>query len=359
MKTIIKLLEKLTTIVKKAPPDVRTRLIVIFTFLTVFNGGVWLLVLIASHTSAVLLGLASLAYGFGLRHGVDADHIAVIDNTTRKLMHDGKRPVAVGLFFSLGHSTIVVLLSLLVAISAAFVHNNLPAFKETGSLIGTLVSSSFLIIIGIINLIVLIDIFKIWRKVLRGAAYDDVILTEHLYNRGMLTRLFGPILKTVNQSWHMYFVGFLFGLGFDTASEVGLLSISAVSGAKGMPVWEIMLLPFAFTAGMSLVDTLDGILMLGAYGWAYVKPIRKLYYNMNITLISVIIALFIGGVEGLQIISAQTKIHTGILGLANNIALENLGYIIIAAFLASWLLSIAIYKLNRYDLLDSKHNIVS
>jgi high-affinity nickel-transport protein len=283
--------------------------------LLLFNASVWLAVLFSARSYPVLLGLATLAFGFGLRHAVDPDHIAAIDNTTRKLMQDGQRPVGVGFFFSLGHSTIVVALSALVALSSSFVHRNLPAMESTGSLVGTTISCVFLLLIGAVNLIVLLDVIRAWRRVTAGEASDDGSLAETLSNRGLLARLFRPMLKAVGKSWHMYPVGILFGLGFDTASEVGLLSISALTGASGMPLWNVLLLPATFTAGMALIDTLDGILMLGAYGWAFVRPVRKLYYNMNITLISVAIALFIGGVEGLQVISTETGASGGIWNL--------------------------------------------
>lgn len=349
----MQLIEKLLNIFKKSSPDLRKRLFGIFAFLALFNGSVWLYTLFTCYRFPVMLGLVTLAYGLGLRHAVDADHIAAIDNTTRKLMQDGKRPVGVGFFFSLGHSTIVVILSILVAISAAFVKNNLPAFKSAGAIIGTSVSGFFLLMIGIINLIVLIDIFRMWRKVVkREGKYKNLSVEEHLNKRGVTTRFLKPFLKIVSNSWNMYFVGFLFGLGFDTASEVGLLSISAATGASGMPIVDIILLPLAFTAGMSLIDTMDGILMLGAYGWACIKPIRKLYYNMNITFISVIIALFIGSIEAMQVIFSQLRLTGGFFDFINNLDFGNLGYIIIATFVLSWVLSIGIYKYKKYDLLD-------
>ena len=240
-------------------------------------------------------------------------------------MQDGKKPVAVGFFFSLGHSTIVVLLSILVAASAAFVRHNLPALQNAGSIIGTSISGFFLIMIGIINLIVLIDIYRMWKKVVKKKGkYKNFSIEEHLDKRGITVRMLKPFLKAVTHSWNMYIVGFLFGLGFDTASEVGFLSISAATGASGMPIENIILLPLAFTAGMSLIDTLDGILMLGAYGWAYVKPIRKLYYNMNITFISVVIALFIGSIEAMQVIFSQLKLSGGFYDFINNLDFGNL-----------------------------------
>jgi high-affinity nickel-transport protein len=344
---------KFFAIFQNASPDLRKRLLYIFALLTLFNGSVWLYALFTWHKFPLMLGLVTLAYGLGLRHAVDIDHIAAIDNTTRKLMQDGKRPVGVGFFFSMGHATIVVILSVLVAFSAAFVKQNLPAFQSAGALIGTSVSGFFLLTIGIINLIVLLDIFKTWKLVTKKKGkYKDLTIEEHLNKRGVTTRLLKPFLRAVSNSWNMYIVGFLFGLGFDTAGEVGLLSISAATGASGMPIGNIILLPLAFTAGMSLIDTLDGILMLGAYGWAYVKPIRKLYYNMNITFISVIIALFIGGIETMQVIFSQLKLGDGFFDFINNLDFGNLGYLIIAVFIVSWILSIGIYKFKKYDLFD-------
>lgn len=316
---------------------------------------VWAAIFITAQTVPIIIGLASLAYGFGLRHAVDADHIAAIDNTTRKLMHEGKKPVGVGLFFSLGHSTIVILLSAFVALSTAYVNTNLPAFKEIGSLVGISISSIFLIVIGIINLIAFLDILKVWRHVTKGKHVTKRHVQEHLETKGVLARIFRPALKAVSNSWHMYFVGFLFGLGFDTASEVGILSLSAISGGHGIQFWQIMLLPLVFTVGMALIDTLDGVLMLGAYGWAYINPVRKLYYNMNITLISVVIALFIGGIEALQIISDKTGWMGGLFGIVNSLDIGNLGYIIILAFVLSWILSLLFYKYQRYDLFELQH----
>lgn len=349
----MKFQEHLQKLLKTTSHQTKKRLVYIFAFIIFLNAVVWILTLLARTKISVLLGLVTIAYSFGLRHAVDADHIAAIDNTTRKLIQDGKRPVGVGFFFSLGHSTIVIVLSLFIAISASFVQHNLPSFRQTGSIIGTALSSFFLIIIGSINLITFVDIFKIWRKVVRGGKYNTVSLDNHLNNRGFLARILKTFLKSVNNSWNMYAIGLLFGLGFDTASEVGILSLSAVSGAKGMPIWTIMLLPFAFTAGMVLIDTLDGVLMLGAYGWAHIKPIRKLYYNMNLTFISVFIALFIGTIEGLQVISQKTGENSGIFRIANSLQFDNLGFIIIGVFASSWIISLAVYKIRKYDLIDS------
>jgi high-affinity nickel-transport protein len=338
----------------EAPHDLKRRLVCIYAVLIGFNLAVWAALLLSSARYGLLLGLAPVAYGFGLRHAVDPDHIAAIDNTTRKLMQDGKRPVAVGLFFSLGHSSVVFALSVLVALSAAFVRTNLPQMQSVGGVIGTSVSGGFLLIIAAINLVVLIDIVKTWRQVVRGGAYDDGMLESYLQNRGLLARLFRPLLQVVTESWHMYLIGLLFGLGFDTASEVGILGMSATAGAGGMPVWMILLLPLLFVGGMSLIDTTDGVAMLGAYGWAYVRPVRKLYYNMNITLISVIIAVVIGGIELCSVISSETGITAGPLGWAAGIDLANLGYYIIGIFLVSWAISVVVFKVRGIGRLDDE-----
>lgn len=266
-----------------------------------FNLAVWLLILFYSNLYPIFLGLAILAYGFGLRHAVDADHIAVIDNITRKLINDGKKTTTVGFFFSLGHSMVVIALSILIIFFTSFVEQNLPAFKATGSIIGQTVSSLFLLLVGIINLLALTQIFS--------KPAPNQTLEEATKSKGILTRILRPFLKIISQSWQMFFVGLLFGLGLDTATEIGLLSISAVSVVQGIPFWVIMLLPLVFTAGMMLIDTLDGILMLKAYGWAYLKPERKLYYNFLITLISSLIALSIGGMQLLSVLHGLFRTH--------------------------------------------------
>jgi high-affinity nickel-transport protein len=346
------LFSRLAAVWSEASPDLKRRLILIYSILIGFNVAAWSALLLSSTKYGLLLGLAPIAYGFGLRHAVDPDHIAAIDNTTRKLMQDGQRPVGVGFFFSLGHSTIVFALSVLIALSAAYVKKNLPHMQSVGGVIGTSVSGTFLIIIAIINIIVLTDVFRTWRKVRRGGTYDEKTLEQYLQNRGLLARLFRPMLKTVSHSWNMYLIGVLFGLGFDTASEVGILGMSATAGVGGMPVWFILLLPLLFVAGMSLIDTTDGIAMLGAYGWAYVRPVRKLYYNMNITLISVLIALFIGGIEVAQVISTETGATGPISDFANRIQFNVLGFYIIGIFMVSWVISFAYYKLRHIDRLD-------
>ena len=332
----------------KTSSELRNRIVRVYGFLLVFNLGAWLLAIVASVQYPILLPTAFLAYTFGLRHAVDADHIAAIDNTTRKLMQDGQRPVGVGLFFSLGHSTIVVALSVLIALSAGFV-SAIPTLSEIGSLIGTAVSAIFLLVIGAINLVVLIDIYRMFRKVSAGGAYDEETLEDFLNNRGLLARLFRPALRMIRKSWHMYPLGVLFGLGFDTASEVALLGLAATSGANHVPIAYILILPALFAAGMSLIDTTDGVMMLGAYGWAYVKPIRKLYYNLNITLVSVLIAFVVGGIEVLSIVANRFDLHGGIWNVIGNLDFGLIGVGIIAIFVLSWGISTLIYRRKGYD----------
>jgi nickel/cobalt transporter (NiCoT) family protein len=241
-----------------------------------------------------------------------------------------------------------------VAIAAGVVQTNLPQWKEVGGLVGTFVSAAFLYLIGFINLLVLIDVYGMFRRVTRGGTYHEETLENFLANRGLMNRFFGPLVRQIDRSWKMYPLGFLFGLGFDTASEVALLGISAAAGGTGMPFFYVMLFPMLFAAGMSVVDTTDSILMLGAYGWAFVKPVRKLYYNLNITLVSVLIALAIGTVEFLSIIVDKLGLKGGAWDWLGNLDFEVLGYIIIAIFVVSWTASTIIYKVKRYDHIEAR-----
>ena len=256
------------------------------------NIAAWGWALLAFQGYPVLLGTALLAYGFGLRHAVDADHIAAIDNVTRKLMQDGQRPIGLGFYFSLGHSTVVILASIAIAVTAAAFQDRLEAWHSIGGVIGTIVSAMFLLLIAGINLIVFVSIWRVFRRVRAGGTYVEDDLDMMLSGRGLLARILRPVFRVITRPWHMYPLGFLFGLGFDTATEIGLLGISATQAAQGLPIWSILVFPALFTAGMALVDTMDGILMLGAYGWAFVHPVRKLYYNMVLTFVSVLVLRF-------------------------------------------------------------------
>jgi high-affinity nickel-transport protein len=326
----------------------------LYTILIGGNVGAWAWALIAFHHHPVLLSLAFLAYGFGLRHAVDADHIAAIDNVTRKLMQEGKRPVAVGFFFSLGHSTIVIMASVAIAATATALKTQFGAFQAVGGVIGTLVSALFLLAIAAMNFVILVTVYRTFRRVKGGAPYVDEDLDMLLAGRGLLSRLFRPIFALIRRSWHMYPLGFLFGLGFDTATEVGLLGMSAAQASHGTSVWSILVFPALFTAGMSLVDTTDSILMLGAYGWAFVKPIRKLYYNMTITFVSVIVALVVGGIESLGLVQDQLALKGFFwdsIGALND-HFGTIGYLIIGIFVVSWAVSAIIYRAKGYDRLE-------
>ncbi len=334
--------------------DQRRKIAWVYALLLGFNIAAWVAAFIAFRGFPLLLGSCLLAYSFGLRHAVDADHIAAIDNVTRKLMQSGQRPVSVGLMFSLGHSTIVILATIGIAATAMALQSRMDGMKEVGGVIGTLVSTFFLFAIALLNLIVLRSVLRAFRRVRRGEPYVDEDLDMLLANRGFLARIFRPLFRLVTRSWHMYPLGFLFGLGFDTATEVGLLGISAAGAAQGMSIWSILVFPALFTAGMTLIDTTDGILMLGAYGWAFVKPVRKLYYNITITTISVLVAVIVGGIEGLGLLGDQLHLSGGfwqaVGSLNDNFGM--IGYVIIGVFLASWLLSIAVYKWKRFEELE-------
>jgi high-affinity nickel-transport protein len=327
----------------------RARVIGLYAFLIAVNIALWVVTILSSTRYAFLLPVGLLAYSFGLRHAVDADHISAIDNVTRKLMQEGKRPVAVGFFFSLGHSTIVFGLSAALAAASIAVQRSLPGLQNVGGLIGTLVSAMFLYLIAALNIVVLWDVFKTFRSVTRGGEYDEQRIEEFLSQRGLFSRFFKPLFRLISHSWNMYPVGFLFGLGFDTASEVAILAISATSATKGVPFLYILLLPLLFAAGMSLADTTDGILMLGAYGWAFIKPIRKLYYNLNITLISVLVALVVGTIEVLGIIAGELHLGGPFWGFVANLDFESLGYVIVGVFVVAWLTSTIIYRVKKYE----------
>src|ERR1035438_2961471 len=336
------------------PGSTKAKVIALYALLIGFNLAAWCWAFIAFHRFPVLLGTAFLAYSFGLRHAVDADHIAAIDNVTRKLMQQGKRPVAVGLMFSLGHSTIVVVGSLAIAATALALQHRIDAVREIGGVIGTLVSSVFLFGIAIVNLIVLCSVYRTFARVRHGGAYVEEDFDLLLGSRGFLTRLFRPVFRMIRCSWHMYPLGILFGLGFDTATEIGLLGISAAEASKGLSLWSILVFPVLFAAGMSLIDATDNILMLGAYGWAYVKPLRKLYYNITITSVSVVVALAVGGIEALGLLAGQLRPQGVFWNLIRTLNgnFGMLGYGIVGLFVLSWVVSIAIYKWRRFDFLE-------
>jgi nickel/cobalt transporter (NiCoT) family protein len=336
------------------PANLRGRLIALYALLTIANLVVWAWALYTFRHHPVMLGTALLAYSFGLRHAVDADHIAAIDNVTRKLMQEGKRPVSVGFFFAIGHSVVVILAALAIAATTTALAAHFDSLKDIGGVVSTVVSTLFLFAIAAMNIVILLGVWRTFRHVRRGGAFHNDDFDLLLSSRGLLARLFRPLFRLVTQSWHMLPLGFLFGLGFDTATEVALLGISATQAGQGMSIWSIMVFPALFAAGMSLIDTTDGVLMLGAYNWAFVRPIRKLYYNLVITAVSVVVAVLIGGIEGLGLIGDQLGLSgwfwDGIGTLNDNF--NGLGFAIIGVFIFAWVASLIVYRYARLDDLE-------
>lgn len=332
------------------PADARAKAIVLGALLVLANLIVWIWALVSLRDYPLLLGTASLAYTLGLRHAVDPDHIAAIDNVTRKLMQEGRRPVAVGLFFAMGHSTVVIIASLLVALSVGALEARFEGFKEYGGLIGTGISAAFLLVIALINTAILISVTRAFQASRRGEPVIDEELNELLQQRGLLARMLRSLFAVITRSWQMYPLGLLFGLGFDTASEIGLLGIAAAQGSAGLPVWAILVFPALFTAGMSLIDTADGIIMVQAYGWAFRQPVRKLYYNLTMTLISIVVALLIGGVEALGLIADKLDLRGPFWDVIGKISDDFgvLGYLIVGVFVAAWLISVLVFRLARF-----------
>jgi high-affinity nickel-transport protein len=308
----------------------------------------WGLFLYYSGRYRPLVGLGLTAYLFGLRHAFDADHIAAIDNTTRKLLQQEKRPMGVGFFFSLGHSTVVFALVAGLALATRAADTRIPAFQAYGGSVGAGVSGMFLWIIGILNLIVLVDIIRIFRE-MRGGEYDRERLENRLIERGMMSRFFGRFFGLIDSSWQMYPLGILFGLGLDTATEVGLLALAAGVATHSVPPLAILSLPLLFAAGMSLMDTLDGAFMTRAYGWAFSNPVRKVYYNITITSLSIVVALAIGTVELLQVLSTRLALSGGFWEWLNNLDFETLGYAVVGLFVVMWAMSVSIWKLRRIE----------
>jgi nickel/cobalt transporter (NiCoT) family protein len=309
----------------------------------------WGLFVYYSRDYPALAGLGTLAYAFGLRHAFDADHIAAIDNTTRKLLQQGQRPLGVGFFFSLGHSTIVFSLAAGLAVAASTLKSAIPAFQDYGGSIGASVSGTFLWIIGILNLIVLLDIVRIYRELKRGE-YDEERLEERLADRGFMNRFFlGRFFGLISKSWQMYPLGILFGLGFDTATEVGLLALAAGVASHAVPLLAVLSLPILFAAGMSLMDTADGAFMSQAYGWAFSNPLRKVYYNITVTSLSVTVALAVGSVELLQVFATRFGLESGFWGWLEILDFEHVGYAIVALFVLAWATSVAIWKGRRIE----------
>ena len=309
----------------------------------------WGLFLYYSARHPALVGLGFVAYMFGLRHAFDADHIAAVDDTVRYMLQKGKRPLGIGFFFSLGHSTIVFALAVGIIFAATAIKQGLPELRNLGGIIGASVSGTFLWVIGILNLFVLLDILKVWRQAKTGK-HTHEHLEELLAQRGFINRLFGGRLqKVINHSWQMYPLGVLFGLGFDTASEVGLLAMTAGASAGDLPAAAVLSLPILFAAGMSAMDTTDGVLMAKAYNWAFVNPLRKIFYNITITSLSIAVALVIGTVELLQVFIGILDLHGRFFDLVAGLDFGVLGYAIVGIFLVAWGVSVVVWKFGRIE----------
>ncbi|MEO6796661.1 MAG: HoxN/HupN/NixA family nickel/cobalt transporter [Candidatus Dormibacter sp.] len=332
-----------------AESTVTQRLIGVFSAVGLLHVLGWggLLLLVGPRYPA-LAGAGILAYTLGLRHAFDADHIAAIDNTTRKLLQQGQKPMGVGFFFSLGHSSVVFAMALALGLAAQFISKNLESFKSLGGVIGTTVSGTFLYVIGIINLIVLIEVIRVFRK-MRTGTYDAAELDDQLLTGGLIYRVIRPMFKFITRSWQMYPMGIMFGLGFDTASEVGLLALAGGFAARGLPIWTILPLPILFAAGMSLMDTADGAFMAKAYHWAFSNPIRKVFYNLTITGLSVAVALFIGTIELLQVLVGQLHWSGGFWTLVGAFDLNKVGFGVVAIFIVVWVAALTYWKATHVE----------
>lgn len=330
------------------------RVAAIYVVLLLFNIGAWLWAFWAFHGQPLMLGSGLVAWGFGLRHAVDADHIAAIDNVTRKLMQDGKRPVTVGFYFALGHSSLVLIVAAALAGATIVLQGSFAEWKAVGGTISTCISALFLFLIAAMNIVILRGVWRAFRAVRKGQPYVEEDLDLLLANRGVIARIMKPLFRLVSKPAYMLPLGFLFGLGFDTATEVSLLGMSATQASQGVSIWGILVFPVLFAAGMSLVDTTDGILMLGAYEWAFIRPVRKIYYNLCITLVAVVVAVLIGGIETLGLLADKFGLSGGlwdVIGALND-NFNNLGFVIIGVFVGAWILSYAVYKARGYDRLD-------
>jgi nickel/cobalt transporter (NiCoT) family protein len=307
--------------------------------------------------SGFLFGLCLAAFVLGLRHGVDADHIVAIDNTTRKLMQEGKRPFTVGTWFSLGHSTVVAALVVGLVLATKELVQTIPILHNSGTIIGTTVSGAFLFVIGAINALIVVGIYRMFQSVRQGEL-NEAELDELLENRGFLNRYFKGLFRIVQKPWQIYPIGLLFGLGFDTASEIAFLALTVTVGVSSyIPLWWILILPVMFTLGMVLVDTTDGVTMCMAYGWAFVKPLRKIYYNLTITVISVLVAFAVGGVELLQVLSGELNLQGPAWNWLAGLDFESLGFGIIGIFVVAWAGSLVLWKYKGYDEELGQHTV--
>jgi high-affinity nickel-transport protein len=305
-----------------------------------------------SRTEIFGFGTGTLAYTLGMRHAFDADHISAIDNTTRKLLNDGKRPLTVGFFFSLGHSSVVFLLAVLLNFGIRGlnqqVRNNNSGLQHTTSIVGTSISAFFLFLIAVLNIIILVGILNVFRE-MRAGVYDDAELERQLNQRGLMMRVLGPLARRIDTPWKMYPIGFLFGLGFDTATEVALLVLASTAVVGGLPFYAILSLPILFAAGMSLFDAIDGCFMNFAYDWAFSKPIRKVYYNITITGLSVFVAVFIGAIEAFGLLGQEANLNGGFWSWLAGFDINKAGFVIVGVFVVTWLVALAVWHFGRIE----------
>ncbi|MGA3148726.1 MAG: HoxN/HupN/NixA family nickel/cobalt transporter [Acidimicrobiales bacterium] len=320
--------------------------------LHVVGFGVFIVLVVPSHYKGLGIGVSVLAYTLGLRHAFDADHISAIDNTTRKLMNEGKKPLSLGYFFSLGHSTIVVLIGAGIVIAEKTVYGAVAhhgsGLEQFGGIFGTIVSASFLYLIAVLNIVILAGIITVFRR-MRHGEFDEAELEKQLENRGLMYRIFGKWMKSITKEWQMYPVGVVFGMGFDTASEVALLATTALLATQSLPWYSIMCLPILFTAGMTLMDTLDGVFMNVAYGWAFFNPVRKVYYNLAITGLSVFICFFIGTIEVLGLLPTELHLSGGFWNFMANFNINTAGFVIVGLFVATWAGALMIWKFGHVE----------
>jgi high-affinity nickel-transport protein len=343
-------------VAKALTPKERRRaglMFVTIAILHIIGFGVFIAFVVPSHYKGLGIGVAGLAYSLGLRHAFDADHISAIDNTTRKLMNEGKRPLSIGYWFSLGHSTIVIAIGVGIvvaekAVYGAVSHNN-SSLEQFGGIFGTVVSASFLYLIALLNIVILAGIFRVFHSMRKGN-YDEAELERQLNNRGLMYRFFGRWMKTIDREWKMYPVGVVFGMGFDTATEVALLATTALLASQHLPFYSILCLPVLFTAGMCLMDTIDGIFMNFAYSWAFFNPVRKVYYNLAITGLSVAICFFIGTIEVLGLLPMELGgLHGGFWHFMEAFDINKAGFVIVGMFVVCWAVALAFWKYGHVE----------
>jgi nickel/cobalt transporter (NiCoT) family protein len=333
-------------------------MVAVVAALHVIGFGIFFAFVVPQHYKGLGIGVSLTAYTLGLRHAFDADHISAIDNTTRKLMNErrgkegSKRPLSVGYYFSLGHSTIVIAIGagIVIAEKAVYgaVSNNSSGLEQFGGVFGTIVSATFLYLIALLNIVILAGIVKVFRA-MRNGTYDEAELERQLQNRGLMYRFFGKWMKSITKEWQMYPVGVVFGMGFDTATEVALLATTALLATQVLPWYSIMCLPILFTAGMAMMDTLDGCFMNGAYGWAFFNPVRKVYYNLAITGLSVAICFFIGTIEIFGLLPMELHIHGAFWNFMENFNINTAGFVIVGMFVLTWAVALCIWKYGRVE----------